>query len=51
VPEFLAYQRLALPHVLGQLRGLDATGVAFAGLMLWAALFRAGAPFAGAAGK
>ncbi len=43
VPEFLAYQRLALPHVLGQLRGLDATGGAIAGLTLWAALFRAGA--------
>ena len=51
VPEFLAYQRLALPHVLGQLRGLDATGLSIGGLRLWAALFRAGAPVAGTAGK
>lgn len=44
VPEFLDYQRLALPHVLRQLRGGDARSGAIAGLSLWARVFRAGGP-------
>ncbi len=51
VPEFLVYQRLALPHVLGQLRGRDAKGGAVAGLALWAALFRAGGRVGRTSGK